>query len=116
MKKNYLLIAVTFISLITNVNAQAPNWLWAKGIGGAGNDNGNSITIDASGNVYTTGFFEDTVDFDPGAGIFNLTSDSGSDDIFISKLDSSGNFIWATAMGGTGADVGNSITVEASGN
>jgi len=115
MKKNYLLIAAAFTCFIENVNAQSPNWLWAKGIGGTGYDIGNSIAVDASGNVYTTGWFTGTVDFDPGAGIFNLTS-AGLQDIFISKLDGSGNFVWAKRMGsGTDDDLGYSIAIDLSG-
>ena len=91
------------------------NFLWAKGMGGTGSDAGNSITTDALGNVCTTGDFESTVDFDPGAGTYNLTS-NGLDDIFIQKLDASGTFIWAKSMGGTGIDIGKSITTDASGN
>ncbi len=90
-------------------------FVWAKALGGIGEDFGNSITLDASGNVYTTGSFQDTVDFDPGAGTSNLTSE-GSNDIFISKLDSAGKFVWAKAMGGTYIDGGRSITLDASGN
>src|SRR5204862_480538 len=54
-------------------------------LGGTNWDECYSIAIDASGNVYTTGRFMGTADFDPGVGIFNLTS-PGSNDIFISKL------------------------------
>src|SRR5438552_13354363 len=43
--------------------------------------------------------FYDTADFDPGPGTYNLTS-AGSSDIFISKLDSAGNFTWAKRLGG----------------
>ena len=91
------------------------NFVWAKRMGGASGDEGYSIAIDASGNVYTTGDFQGTTDFDPGAGTYNLTS-AGGRDIFVSKLDASGNFVWAKDMGGTSNDFGNSIAVDALGN
>ena len=91
------------------------NFTWAKPMGGAGYDVGKSITTDASGNVYITGYFSDTVDFDPGAGTFNLSS-AGSQDIFVLKLDAAGNFLWTKAMGGTGWDESNSIITDAFGN
>ncbi len=93
------------------------NYVWAKRMGGNGNDMSNSIAVDAAGNVYTTGFFATTVDFDPGAGVVNLTS-GGWTDIFVSKLDNNGNYVWAKSMTGTGAkdDYGYSITLDAAGN
>ncbi|MFL3662628.1 MAG: SBBP repeat-containing protein [Flavobacteriales bacterium] len=99
-----------FISKLDTVG----NFLWAKKIGGTGYDDAQSITLDDIGNVYTTGGFEGTVDFDPGTSTFNLTA-SGSQDIYISKLDASGNFIWANNMGGTGSDIGNSISIDLNG-
>ncbi|MBO0931575.1 hypothetical protein [Fibrella aquatilis] len=93
------------------------NFVWAKRIGGTDSDIGFSIALNGSGNVYTTGHFAGTVDFDPGVGVANLTSTAvGSFDIFVSKLDGSGNFVWAKAMGGTGSDIGNAIAVDGSGN
>jgi len=91
------------------------NFVWAKRMGGTSNDIANSITIDASGNVYTTGIFRETADFDPGAGVSNLTS-AGHEDIFISKLDANGNFVWAKSMGDTFFDDESSIAIDASGN
>ena len=88
---------------------------WAKTIGGTLQDGNGSIAIDSSGNVYTTGFFQDTVDFDPGAGTSNLTS-AGNLDIFISKLDTDGDFMWAKRLSGTDSEGGVSITVDSSGN
>ena len=85
------------------------NYLWAKKI------RSSSIAVDASGNVYTTGNFSGTFDFDPGEGTANLESAGGSD-IFVSKLDANGNYLWARSMGGSGYDSGSSIAVDASGN
>ena len=44
------------------------NFQWAKQMGGTGDDEGNSITTDINGYVYTTGSFQRTVDFDPDTG------------------------------------------------
>ena len=90
------------------------NFIWAKQIGGTTGDAGYSIAVDASENVYTTGFFYGTVDFDPGAGVFNLTA--AGNDIFICKLDASGNFVWAKQIGGSSGDTGHGIANDASGN
>jgi len=93
------------------------NFVWAKQLGGAGDKNGSgtSITIEpTNGNIYATGYFEGTADFDPGKGIVELTS-SGRRDIFISKLDRRGNLLWAKAIGGTKLDAGGSIAVDPTG-
>jgi hypothetical protein len=92
------------------------NFVWAKQLGGTGDDEVYSITVDGSDNVYTTGAFEETADFDPGAGTFNLNALGGSYDIFISKLDVSGNFVFAVSLGGNGLDIGRSLAVDDSGN
>ena len=91
------------------------NFAWARRIGSTGTEYGDSVALDNSGNVYTTGSFQETADFDPGVGTYNLTS-TGSDDIFVSKLNSSGNFVWARRMGGTLEDNGHSIVVDGSEN
>lgn len=87
------------------------NLIWAKRMGGPGVDIGYSIAIDPLGNIYTTGEFKDTADFDPGIGVYNLNS-AGGKDIFIQKLDIYGNFIWAKQIGSTLDDLGNSITID----
>jgi hypothetical protein len=91
------------------------NFVWAKQMGGTDGDEGLGIAVDSTGNVYTSGFFHGTADFDPGPGTYNLAS-AGSTDIFVSKLDSSGNFVWAKSMGGTDGEGGGSIAVDSSGN
>jgi hypothetical protein len=93
----------------------AGNFVWAKNMGGTSDEVGRGIAVDASLNVYTTGYFLDVADFDPSGSNANLTSEGGTD-IFVSKLNSSGNYVWATRMGGIFDDEGASITVDASGN
>lgn len=78
------------------------NFSWAKAFTGAGGTAGFEIETDAVGNVYSIGKFNGTVDFNPGAGTFNLSA--GSEDIYISKLDNAGNFIWAKSLKGTGSN------------
>ena len=114
IKRTLFCLVASFFS-ITITNAQT--FAWAKSMGGSINEYGQAITVDGSGNVYTTGYFTGNVDFDPGVGSFTLNCiDNG--DIFVSKLDGAGNFVWAKKMAGTGAggDTGESITLDAAGN
>ncbi len=93
----------------------AGNIIWAKGMGGATYKGSYSTSVDAAENVYTTGWFQDTVDFDPGAGIFYLYS-PGVKNIFISKLDSAGNFVWAKSFEDSAGGEGFCITIDHSAN
>ena len=89
---------------------------WAVKVGNASTEYLNGIATDPSGNVYATGSFSGTVDFDPSAGgTTNLTS-FGNLDIFVLKLTTGGGFSWAKRMGGTSADQGNAIVVDNSSN
>ena len=99
---------------ISKVDANG-NFVWAKQLGGIDLKDATGVAVDAAGNVYTTGFFYGTVDFDPGDGVSNLIS-KGYNDIFISKLDASGNFVWAKQMGSIFGDSGYAITVDSAGN
>ena len=110
MKKLYIITLLSSLVAFSN-NANSQNFRWAKQMGGTDYDHGNSIAVDDSGNVYTTGTFRGTGDFDPGSGTSNLTS-AGYSDAFVSKVDSSGNFIWAKQMGGTDNDYGSPIAID----
>ncbi len=98
---------------VTKLDA-AGNFIWAVKMGGPGVDQAYAMTVDASGNVYTTGSFTGTADFDPGAGVFNLIA--AGYDVFVSKLDASGNFVWAKSMSGSAAEIAYAIAVDVSGN
>lgn len=95
--------------------SSAGNYLWAKDIGGPSTDEAGDLALDASGNVYVTGSFQNTADFDPGPGTATLTS-YGSADIFIAKYTTAGNYLWAKQMGGTAQDAGRSIALDDNGN
>jgi len=91
------------------------DFVWARAMGGTRDNWGYDIAVDDAGNLYTTGIFQGTADFDPGSESFNLTS-AGTVDIFVSKLDTNGDFVWARAMGGRGVAISNAISVDAAGN
>ena len=94
--------------------------LWAKNFGATGNSGQNfvysrgGITTDTAGNVYITGEFFGIADFD------GTTIDGSSVDTFITKIDTSGEVIWAKRFGGPSAALSSSfgldITVDAAGN
>jgi hypothetical protein len=63
----------------------------------------DDVATDSQGNIYVTGAFYGTVDFDPGKGKRNLTS-AGGDDVFALKLTPTGALAWANRMGGTDND------------
>ena len=90
-------------------------FLWAKGIGGSSFDYANDIKVDANGDLFITGVFKNTVDFDPGLSTHNLTS-NGQYDAFVLKMDNNGNHIWSVSYGGGGYDYGNKIDVDSFGN
>ncbi len=113
MKKQLTLVLI--LGLCFALKAQPLYFNWAKQTGSMGSIVGFSIVLDAFGNNYTTGQFQGTVDFDPGVAVSNLTS-NGSDDVFITKLDANGNFVWVKQIGGSKEDYSYSITLDKSGN
>jgi len=98
IKSFHLNLLSCLILTALSANSFGQNFEWAKQIGGADWDEGTSIKTDQNNNVYIVGLFSGTVDFDPGIGVFNLTS-VGEKDAFICKLDAAGNFIWAKQYG-----------------
>ncbi len=85
----------------------AGNFKWAKSFGGSNSDWGQAITTDTAGNVFVTGRFEIQAAFQSE----NLTS-NGSYDIFLAKLNSSGNLQWVKNYGGLYLDYTNSIVMN----
>ncbi len=88
---------------------------WVKRMGNATNDYAYDIAMDANGNIYLTGSFQGTVDFDPNITVLNLTS-AGNTDAYVVKLTANGNFAWAKRWGSTTMDNANFIVCDAAGN
>jgi hypothetical protein len=95
------------------------NYIWAKQIGSTQIDLLFSLALDGSNNVYSTGSFMLSVDFDPSVSTNTLTAmHTAQSDAFILKLDATGNFGWARQLGSTNlvGTQGNSIVVDGSSN
>ncbi len=88
--------------------------VWTRSLVGWFGTEGGDVAVDASGNVYATGSFTGSVDFNPGSGTSTLTS-SNVFSAFVWKLNASGEFVWARRYGGNGFTQGNGIAVDGSG-
>lgn len=97
---------------VQKLNADG-EFIWVKTFGGKGDDIGTSIALDAYGNVYTTGGFYDTVDFDPGpSNVSRTATGATSNDAFIHKMDRNGKLIWVKTFGGVLSELPVSMTID----
>lgn len=111
--KNMVLCFILLCGALVLVAQNNPVWQNAVGAGGTGDDAGVSIAIDSQGNQYITGMFYSTATFG------NVTLTAIGDewpDIFVAKLDPSGNWLWAVRAGGTSGDKGSDIALDGLGN
>lgn len=95
----------------------AGNYVWAKTTQGStgGTAQGEKITLHPlTGELYLMGTFTGTVDFDPGPGTSNETS-NGASDIFVLRMDTSAALVWSRRMGGNSLDMPLGIAVDTTG-
>ena len=97
------------------LNAAGDAILWATYLGGPGDDNADSITIDGSGNAYVAGITQGSLPW-VGAGAIQPAHAGGSYDTFVLKIGTSGAKAWSTYLGGSGDDYAEAIRVDGSGN
>lgn len=81
------------------------NYSWGATVGGSQYDAAGDVSIDAFGNVYVVGNFGAIADFDPSPSVFNLTP-NGNWDVYVTKYNSTGAFLWAKKIGGAQFDYG----------
>ena len=103
-------------AFVTKLNSAGSALLYSTYLGGSGNDQGNGIAVDSSGNAYVTGFtlstnFPTLIPFQAANG--------GNFDAFVAKLNpalsGSASLIYSTYLGGSGNDYGYGIAVDSSG-
>lgn len=113
--KNLYIFILFVLSLA--LKAQYVQFSWAKSLLGSQNEEAMAIAVDNSGNVYTTGYFEGTIDLNPGPATYDITS-NGSAKLFISKLDAAGNFVWGRGFSDANinSSAGLAIAVDAAEN
>jgi hypothetical protein len=92
-----------------------PPMVYSTFMGGTGNDMGNSIAVDTSGNVYITGSTAST-DFPATLGAYDRNYNGGNYDVFVIKISSWGALVYATYLGGSDEEEGSSVAVDGSGN
>jgi hypothetical protein len=100
---------------VTKLNSTGTALIYSTYIGGSSDDGGNSIALDNSGNAYVTGYTTST-NYDITSGAFQTTN-GGGDDVFITKLNSTGSaLVYSTYIGGSYDDRAYSIAIDGSGN
>lgn len=114
MKQLICTAAITLLCY-TLAFAQKADLIWANQISGNDHVNPVAVGVDHEGNILITGTFEGTADFDPGSGVFNLTS-SGYWDIFLQKLTPEGKLIWAKKIGDKDSERPEGMEVDKNGN
>jgi len=92
------------------------NYQFAKSIGAGAFDVGFFIEVDGIGSILISGYYRLTVDFDPGAGVANLTAVGSLNDVFFAKYDANGNYLWARSIGASPNDIPGGIMTDASNN
>lgn len=103
--KNFILLITSICFLIAANNSLAQTWLQAAG--GNSQDEALAMTIDGQSNIISTGYFSQSARFDN----FILGS-AGMGDVFISKQNANGDYLWVTKAGGLNSDRAFGITVD----
>jgi hypothetical protein len=95
-----------FVGRMTN-----GQWDWVEKAGGSSSDQCHDIAVDDGGNITITGYFYGSATF----GSQSLSS-RGSNDMFVSRLDTNGNWQWTAKGGGSSSDYGYGVDMDAAGN
>lgn len=107
-------IAALFLIAAVQITQAQTTWQWAKSAGTTGNEATTGTVVDASGNVYTVGWYTSATITFGGTTLTNPGSFTG--EMFVTKYDATGNVVWAKTFGGVDGEIGNGIAIDGSGN
>lgn len=112
MRPRIPLLLITGSLILLVLAGTAAEAQLAIGLGGTSGDEGRAVAVDQAGNAYVTGFFNGTVDFDPGPGLFELTAGGGAEAVFVASYEPTGALRYALSFRGEG----HGIAVDSAGN
>ncbi|MBK7964976.1 MAG: T9SS type A sorting domain-containing protein [Bacteroidetes bacterium] len=92
------------------------NLIWVKAFAGTTFDGPVGLVVDNGGNPILLGQFQQTLDVNPDPNVSNNITSFGNEDLFLAKLDSTGNFLWAKQFGGANSDFPTMLRQDVSGN
>jgi hypothetical protein len=99
---------------VSKIASNGSSLIYSTYVGGSGSDSGNSIAVDASGNVSVAGGTS-SIDFPVTAGAFQASLKGTTSNAFVFKLSSSGALSHCTYLGGTGTDTALGIALATDG-
>jgi len=103
-------------AFVTKIDPTGSTLVYSTYLAGGGDDAGSAIAVDARGNAYVTGYTA-SIDFPTTTGAVQITS-AGDYDAFVAALNPTGSapLIYSTYLGGSNADAGGGIALDAAGN
>ena len=108
-------------AFVTKLNAAGTALVYSTYLGGSGDDQGNSIAVDTSGNAYITGWTTSPGTTPPTTSFPTVNpiqaTRGGGFDAFVTKINAEGSaLIYSTYLGGASNDSGYGIAVDSAGN
>jgi hypothetical protein len=101
-------------AFVTRLNAAGNGLVYSRFVGGAGDDEANSVVLDAAGNAYAVGFTS-SVDYPTTLGVLHPTYRGGPVDAFLTKVGPTGTIVLSTYLGGGDDDQAWGVALDAAG-
>lgn len=111
-----VMLSGLYDAFVSKLNSSGTDLVYSTFLGGSDEDHTSSIQIDASGNAYISGATS-SADFPVSAGAFQEQHGGGYNDVFVTKLNPTGNtLVYSTYLGGALDDYPASVAINSIGN